>query len=325
LPRTTNGQTEICLTEYIQKISDLYTNPNSKKGIGRDSYINDQNQKIFELVKLDTLSSEMLPYLTGKIEDLKIKRSFQRDSTIFIYEMKYAWNVRDPKEVTSKLAKVYEITIMDIISEQAITIVQINFLDSNEEFYAWDEHSNPDQVYKKGISFPLFLKIKSISYQPEDSNDLIYMKKPQEKINYALWTKNAFYRYAKNGLKDKIEFAAQTDSINTTPFNTMISYKNTKGKGSLYMNNYYEDDPEEYVSTIDINQFPIESDDPIISFGNAIVWEKLNPAKKYMNMSIKLEYVDKKGFSKKEIISMEKEIDILELMIIDYKNELNMQ
>jgi hypothetical protein len=303
-----------------QKISDLFTNKNSKNGIGRYSYLNDKNQKVYELLKLDPASSRMKPYLTGKIDNLKIKTSYQRDSTTIIYEMTFTWNAGIPKDISSEQAKVHETYIFEGITDQVIKIVEIDFIDSKDQFYAWNEENNEEDS-NKDLSFPQFLKIKRIAYLDEKSNKEVNIKDPEEKIIYALWTKNAFYRYAKNGLKDKVEFKERLDSTNSTPLNTILFYKDTNNKKRLYMNNYLEGEDNLYVSTIDVNPFPLESENPIIPFGTAIIWEKLNPSKKFLNLSIKLEFIGSKGFSHKEITNMEKETGLIKKMISDYQNE----
>ena len=321
----TNKQIFTRVYKNGKKISDLSTNKNSKNGIGRYSYLNDKNQKVYELLKLDPVSSQMKPYLTGKIDNLKTETSYQRDSTTFIYKMTFTWNAGIPKDISSEQAKVHETYIFEGLTDQFFRIVEIDFIDSKDQFYAWSEESSSEETKNKDLSFPQFLKIKRIGFLDEKSNKEVNIKDPEEKIIYALWTKNAFYRYAKNGIKDKVEFKERLDSTNSTPLNTILRYKDTNNKERLYMNNYLEGEDNLYVSTIDINPFPLESDNPLIPLETAIVWEKLNPSKEFLNLSIKLEYIGSKGFSSKEITNMEKETDLIKKMMLDYQNEINSQ
>jgi len=229
---------------------------------------------------------------------------------------------------------------MNIILENTFLNKQItklkqlldNILDKNVYSYfifwsraKWNYNFRSDidlWIWKKEkIELPEFLKIKRIAYLDEKSNKEVNIKDPEEKIIYALWTKNAFYRYAKNGLKDKVEFKERLDSTNSTSLNTILFYKDTNNKERMYMNNYLEGEDNLYVSTIDVNPFPLESENPIIPFGTAIIWEKLNPSKKFLNLSIKLEFIGSKGFSHKEITNMEKETGLIKKMISDYQNE----
>ncbi len=196
-----------------QKIGDRNSKGAEINLYGKNSYLDKNGEKVFELVKFDTLSKTIIPFLTGKIDGLQVDKSDSEDSPYKIKTVLFTWNIERANEEVIQTAEVLERTIIDYLGKQTITILYIKFNNSNENYFAWNEENYYENDEKKDISIPQFLKVKRICVSIEDSEEAKDLINPEEKINYALWTQNAFYRYAKSGLKDKIKFARQFDTI----------------------------------------------------------------------------------------------------------------
>lgn len=285
---------------------------------GKESFINNNNEKIFELVKYDSKKDQMLPYLTGAIDNLKTERSFRRDSATFINKMAFTWHVKNIENNSIRKASVYETTIMDQIGRQIITTVHIKFHDSNREMYCWGEEDFSDPS-SNDIVLPQMFKVKRISVPTDNEYGMKDINDPEEKVNYAFWTKNGFYRYAKNGIKDKIEFKKLNDSIKEGNV-SMLIYNDVNGEERLYTNTYMGDNTT-YVSTLDITPFPVYSDHPVIPLETVIVWEKFSITKEYFNMIIKLEFIGENGLSEKEINNMSGKVKCLEQLTEDFNDQ----
>lgn len=297
--------------ENGQKISDVKFDSNDINVFGKISSLNDSNQKTLQLVKFDDDTKKMKIYLNGIIENLNIKRLFQRDSTVFIYKMEYTWYAKTLKNSIPEKATVVETQILDRLGNQVITVVQVMFQKSGKELYCWSDEILSESNGNQDIVLPQVLKVKRVSLSMDD---LKGVDNPNEYISYALWTKDAFYRYAKNNVKDSILFSELIDSSKVKYTSTVI-YKDTRDQKRLYINNYSSDNYYSYISTIDIVPFPSLSNDPIIPEGSAIIWEKTNTMNDYFNMKNKVNFIGANGFSKIELKNMKKIIEVLEQII----------
>ena len=97
LPLENGGVIEDCKIAY-RTFGRL--NEDDSNVYGKNSYLNDKSQKIFELTKFDPDVDQMIPFSSGEIDSLKIDHSFNKDSTLFIYEMEFNWyeyNKKDEK------------------------------------------------------------------------------------------------------------------------------------------------------------------------------------------------------------------------------------
>jgi hypothetical protein len=98
-----------------------------------------------------------------------------------------------------------------------------------------------------------------------------------------------------------------------------MTYLKKGGGSQFYMNNYYEDDYDEYVSTIDTGPFPLDADRPVISSEAVIVWESFDLINEYVKMSIQSSFIGSNGFTDAELKDIEEKMLVIMTMIQDYK------